>query len=98
MPRWLRRALGFAAIVPALAAAQYPNKPIKMIVPLAAASAVDTAARAAAQKMSANMGQQVVIENQPGAAGQIGAARGAKAAPDGYTIRRSSDSSDTTIP
>jgi tripartite-type tricarboxylate transporter receptor subunit TctC len=98
MPRWLRRALCLASIVPALAAAQYPNKPIKMIVPLAAASAVDTAARIVAQKMSANMGQQVVIENQPGAAGQIGADRVAKAAPDGYTIGGFNDSIMTMLP
>ena len=68
-------AIAFAASV-ALSHAQsgYPNKPIKMIVPLAAASAVDVGARILAQKMSQNMGQQIVIENQPGAAGLIGAA------------------------
>src|SRR4029450_12545084 len=76
----------------------YPNKPIKMIVPLAAASAVDNAARIVAQKMSANMGQQVVIENQPGASGQIGADRVAKAAPDGYTIGGFNDSIMTMLP
>src|SRR5688572_12265638 len=68
-----------------LAQSAYPNKPIRMIVPLAAASAVDNAARIVAQKVSQNIGQQVVIENQPGAAGLIGAERVAKAAPDGYT-------------
>jgi tripartite-type tricarboxylate transporter receptor subunit TctC len=76
----------------------YPSKPIKMIVPLAAASAVDNAARIVAQKMSANMGQQVVIENQPGASGQIGADRVAKAAPDGYTIGGFNDSIMTMLP
>src|SRR5437764_1365657 len=67
----LRFALGFAALLvaallslPAAAQPGYPNKPIRMIVPLAAASAVDNAARIIAQKMSANMGQQIVIENQ----------------------------------
>ena len=99
MPRLLRLATLLAAVIPALAFAQgYPNKPIKMIVPLAAASAVDNAARIVAQKMSANLGQQVVIENQPGASGQIGADRVAKAAPDGYTIGGFNDSIMTMLP
>jgi tripartite-type tricarboxylate transporter receptor subunit TctC len=76
----------------------YPNRPIRMIIPLAAASAVDNAARIVAQKMSTNMGQQVVIENQPGASGQIGADRVAKAAPDGYTIGGFNDSIMTMLP
>src|SRR3954468_9636681 len=99
MTRFTRLAACLAMIAPALAAAQaYPNKPIKMIVPLAAASAVDTAARIVAQKMSSNMGQQVVIENQPGASGQIGADRVAKAPPDGYTIGGFKDSIMTMLP
>ena len=51
----------------------YPDRPIKMIVPLAAASAVDVAARIVTQKMAENMGQQFVIINQPGASGLMGA-------------------------
>jgi tripartite-type tricarboxylate transporter receptor subunit TctC len=83
-----------------LAAAQqaYPNKPIRMVVPLAAASAVDNAARIVTTKMSANMGQQIVIENMPGASGQIGADRVAKAAPDGYTLGGFNDSIMTMLP
>jgi tripartite-type tricarboxylate transporter receptor subunit TctC len=69
-----------------------------MIVPLAAASAVDNAARIVAQRMSSNMGQQIVIENQPGAAGLIGAERVAKSAPDGYTIGGFNDSIMTMLP
>ena len=61
----------------------YPDRPIKMIVPLAAASAVDVAARIVTQKMGDNMGQQIVIINQPGASGLIGAEQVARAAPDG---------------
>jgi tripartite-type tricarboxylate transporter receptor subunit TctC len=76
----------------------YPNKPIRMIVPLAAASAVDNAARIVAQKMSENMGQNIVIENIAGAAGIIGTERVAKAAPDGYTIGGFNDSIMTVIP
>lgn len=101
----MRRATRFAAILaasllPALAAAQpaYPSKPIRMIVPLAAASAVDNGARIVAQKMSENMGQQVVIENIPGASGLIGADRVAKSAPDGYTIGGFNDSIMTMLP
>ena len=72
------------ALLPVLAGAQaaYPNRPITMIVPLAAGSAVDAAARIVTQKMSANMGQQIVIENMPGAAGIIGAERVARSPPD----------------
>ncbi|MSQ54260.1 MAG: tripartite tricarboxylate transporter substrate binding protein [Betaproteobacteria bacterium] len=69
-----------------------------MIVPLQAASAVDNAARIVAQKMADNMGQQIVVENQPGAAGLIGAERVAKAAPDGYTIGGFNDSIATMLP
>jgi tripartite-type tricarboxylate transporter receptor subunit TctC len=88
------------ALPPGIAAAQssYPNKPIRMIVPLAAASAVDNAARIIAQKMSDNMGQNIIIENVPGAAGIIGTERVAKAAPDGYTIGGFNDSIMTVIP
>jgi len=91
-------ALPLAFSVPAAAQSGYPNKPIRMIIPLAAASAVDNAARIVAQRMSANMGQQIVIENQPGAAGLIGAERVAKAAPDGYTIGGFNDSIMTMLP
>jgi tripartite-type tricarboxylate transporter receptor subunit TctC len=91
-------ALPLAFSFPAAAQAGYPNKPIRMIIPLAAASAVDNAARIVAQRMSANMGQQIVIENQPGAAGLIGAERVAKAAPDGYTIGGFNDSIMTMLP
>ncbi|HYM28275.1 MAG TPA: tripartite tricarboxylate transporter substrate-binding protein, partial [Steroidobacteraceae bacterium] len=80
------------------AAQPYPAKPILMLVPLQAASAVDNAARLVAQKMSENMGQPIVVENQPGAAGLIGTERVAKAAPDGYTIGGFNDSIMTMLP
>ena len=76
----------------------YPDKPIRVIIPLAAGSAVDNAARILLQKMGANMGQPFVIENQPGAAGLIGAGVVAKAAPDGYTIGGFNDSIMTMVP
>jgi len=82
----------------AKAQSTYPSRPIQMIIPLAAASAVDNAARILAQRMSDNMGQAIVIENQPGAAGLIGTDRVAKAAPDGYVIGGFNDSIMTMLP
>ena len=79
-------ALAFAAPFAALAQAGYPNKPIRVIVPFAAGSTTDIIARAIADKMSASMGQQLVIDNRGGASGTIGQAQVATAAPDGYTI------------
>ena len=79
-------------------AQDYPSRPIKWIAPLAAASAVDAAARVVAAKMSENKGQQVVVENLPGAAGLIGADKVAKSAPDGYTFGAFNDSVMTMVP
>ena len=76
----------------------YPERPIHLIVPLAAGSAVDAAARIVTQKMAANMNGSFVIENIDGAAGQIGANRVAKALPDGYTIGAFNDSIMTMLP
>jgi len=99
---FLRRAaiaLALACWTPLLAAqAAYPTKPIHMVVPLAAGSAVDNAMRIVTQRMAESMGQNIVIENQPGAAGLIGAERVAKAAPDGYTIGGFNDSIMTMLP
>jgi tripartite-type tricarboxylate transporter receptor subunit TctC len=66
--------------------AGYPDKPVRIIVPFIAGSAPDVAARQAAQRLTAGLGQQFVIENKPGAAGNIGAEVAARAAPDGYTL------------
>ncbi len=82
----------------AVAQTAYPERPIKMIVPLAAASAVDVAARIVTQKMADSMGQQIVIINQAGASGLIGAEQVARAAPDGYTIGGFNDSVMTMVP
>jgi tripartite-type tricarboxylate transporter receptor subunit TctC len=76
----------------------WPAKPVRIIVPLAAGSAVDNAARIVAEKMSRSLGQGIVIENQPGAAGLIGAGNVAKAAPDGYTLGGFNDSIMTMVP
>jgi tripartite-type tricarboxylate transporter receptor subunit TctC len=86
-----------AAAVPA-AAQDYPAKPIQMLMPLQAGSAVDAMLRIVTERMSQNMGRQIVIENQPGAAGMIGAERVKRAAPDGYNLGVLNDSILTMIP
>lgn len=91
-------AAGLVLAVSAQAQGSYPNKPIRMIVPLAAGSAVDVAARLLAQKMSESMGQSIVVENITGASGIIGAAQVSKATPDGYTIGGFNDSLLTMVP
>jgi len=64
----------------------FPSKPIRAVVPFAAGSATDQIGRAFAEKMSVTLGQPIVIDNKPGAAGIIGTDAVAKAAPDGYTL------------
>ena len=75
-----------AAFLPASVAAQYPDRPLRLVVPQAAGSATDTVARILAPEMSRPLGQPVVVENRPGGALTIGIDAVAKAAPDGYTI------------
>jgi tripartite-type tricarboxylate transporter receptor subunit TctC len=96
----VRLLAGAALLAAALScpAQQYPAKPILVLMPLQAGSAVDVMIRIVAQKMSDGMGQQIVIENQPGAAGSIGAERVKRSAPDGYTVGVLNDSILTMIP
>ncbi|HSN41355.1 MAG TPA: tripartite tricarboxylate transporter substrate binding protein [Burkholderiales bacterium] len=75
---------GFAA--PAVGQQTYPTKPIRIIVAYTPAGATDILARAIGQKMTESWGQPVIVENRPGAAGNIGTELAAKATPDGYTI------------
>ena len=69
----------------AAAAETWPDRPIRVLMPLASGSAVDVAARIVAEKMGETLGQRFVVENEPGASGLIGARAGARATPDGYT-------------
>ena len=95
--RFLAGAALLALALPC-AAQQYPVKPILMLMPLQAGSAVDVMIRIVAQRMSENMNQQIVVENQPGAAGSIGAERVKRSPPDGYTVGVLNDSILTMIP
>jgi tripartite-type tricarboxylate transporter receptor subunit TctC len=82
--------LPFAALLllalNAAAQTSFPTRPVTLVVPFPPGGGTDTGARLVAQKLSAKWGQQVVVENKGGAAGQIGADLVAKARPDGYTI------------
>src|SRR2546423_8227613 len=80
------RLLLILLLAPALALAQYPTKPVRMIIPFAPGGASDFVGRIMQPKMTELLGQQIVVENKPGAAGNIGAETAAKSAPDGYTI------------
>ena len=77
---------------PILALAQYPAKPIRMIIPFPPGGATDIIGRVVSQKMGERLGQSVVVDNRPGAGGTIGSDITAKAAPDGYTLLISTNS------
>src|SRR5262245_54502368 len=70
----------------AAVAQDYPSRPITVVVPFAAGGPTDTVARITVEGMTKSLGQQVIVENAPGAGGTIGATRVARAAPDGYTL------------
>jgi len=81
-------AVAAALTMPAMAVAQgpFPSRPLTLIVPFAAGGPTDVVARIAAEAMSRDLGQPIVIENVAGAGGTTGALRGARAEPDGHTI------------
>ena len=81
----MKRLLLLLAFIPR-AWAQYPNKPIRMIVPFAPGGASDFVGRILQPRMSELLGQQLVVENRAGASGNIGMDAAAKSTPDGYTI------------
>ncbi|HET9337660.1 MAG TPA: tripartite tricarboxylate transporter substrate binding protein [Casimicrobiaceae bacterium] len=79
-------ALAFGALVAPAAAQGFPSKPVKLVIPFPPGGSLDNVGRLLAQKLSEAWGQQVVIENKPGAGGNIGADAVAKSPPDGYTV------------
>src|SRR6185503_19872018 len=83
----MKKLLLFLFIFSCAAFAQdYPAKPIRVVVPFGAGSSADIIARTIGASLSKDFGQQLVIENKPGAGGTIGAAEVARAEPDGYTL------------
>jgi len=82
---WRVLAAMFCLILPAVAA-EYPDHPVRMIVPFTPAGATDLLARLVGERLGAKLGQAVVIDNRAGAGGNVGAEIAARAAPDGYTL------------
>lgn len=78
--------IGSVLAMPAMAQEAYPSRSVRIIVPFAAGGGADAVARALAQKLSERMGQQFVVDNRPGGAGNIGTEAAIRAAPDGYTL------------
>jgi len=81
---WALAALAFAAFP--VAAQTYPSKPVRIVVPFPPGAGVDITTRLYAARLGTALGQQVIADNRPGAAGNIGAEVAARAAPDGYTL------------
>ncbi len=85
--------LTLALITPQhLQAQPYPSKPVRLVVPYAPGGATDIISRASAIELSKTLGQSVVVDNRPGAGGNVGAEMAAKSAPDGYTMLMSASS------
>jgi tripartite-type tricarboxylate transporter receptor subunit TctC len=84
----MKKLLGIVAalLIAAAAQAEYPDKPIRLVVPFAAGGVTDTSGRVVAEALSRRLGQPIVIENKPGASGNIGTQMVATAPADGYTL------------
>ena len=81
-----RAALALAVMTVSATAQTWPGKPVRIVVPLTTGSATDVMARTVALRLSAELGQNFIVENKPGAAGTIGVGTVARARPDGYTL------------
>src|SRR5262245_31358617 len=91
MPAALCREIALACLSPLLfiapaVAADYPTRPIRVVVPYAGAGTMDIAARILFERVAKAIGQPMPIDNRPGAGGMIGTEQAAKSAPDGYTL------------
>jgi tripartite-type tricarboxylate transporter receptor subunit TctC len=84
--KFLLTLLAGALVSTAALAQTYPAKPVRLVVPFPAGGATDVLARVISQKAAEKLGQQIVVDNRPGAGGTIGSDQVAKAAPDGYTL------------
>ncbi len=78
-------------------AQDYPNRPVKIVIAFSPAGAIDILGRLIADKLSTMWGQQVIVENRPGAGGNIGAAAASQAAPDGYTLHFGAQTLGTNV-
>ena len=85
-------------IVPAAAAQDFPNRPVRIVVPWPPGGNVDITARTVQAALADALGQQVIVENRPGAGGTVGTAQVAKASPDGYTLLLGSSGTVTNAP
>ena len=95
----MRSLLGLVVALFALSAhAQYPTRPVKLIVPFPPAGATDIVGRIVAQKLEEKFGRPVVVDNKPGAGGSIGSDLAAKSAPDGYTLLMATSSTHSVGP
>ncbi len=98
---WVRGGMGLAcamAMGAALAQASWPERPVRVVVPFPASGATDLIARVVTQRVAQDLGQQLVVDNKPGAGGTIGSAEVAKAAPDGYTVLFTTSSTHAISP
>ncbi len=86
------------ALAPVAALAQYPTKPIRLVVPFPPAGATDIVSRELARHLSERLRQQVIVDNRPGAGGALGSDIVAKSAPDGYTIQMATSSTHAIGP
>ena len=86
------------ALASAVASAQYPDKPIRLIIPFPAGSVTDTLTRAIAPRLSQRLGQNIIVENKSGANGAIAGQFIARAAPDGYTLMMGTNSPLAGVP
>ena len=101
LKQWIQRGAALAgalAMGSALAQAAWPERPVRVVVPFPASGATDLIARVVTQRVAQDLGQQLVVDNKPGAGGTIGSAEVAKAAPDGYTVLFTTSSTHAISP